>query len=57
MLVKGKQILDGVIRANKVVDETIIFKVDFRKVYDSVDLNYLKGVITKMNFQDREDGE
>jgi len=46
--VKGKQILDGVIIANEVVDEArrlnkemIFFKVAFEKAYDSVDLHYL----------------
>lgn len=43
--VKGKQILDGILIANEAVDEArhlkkelILFKVDFEKAYDSVDL-------------------
>ncbi|XP_024634533.1 uncharacterized protein [Medicago truncatula] len=43
--VKGKQILDGILIANETVDEArhlkkelILFKVDFEKAYDSVDL-------------------
>jgi len=46
--VKGKQILDGILLANEAVDvarclkkEMLLFKVDFEKAYDSVDLSYL----------------
>ena len=56
-LVKGKQILDGVLIANEAVDEArrrnkemILFKVDFEKAYDVVDLHYLDIVMVKMNF-------
>ena len=55
--VRGKQILDGVLIANEVVDEAkrlkkelLLFKVDFEKAYDSVDLNYLNVVMQNMNF-------
>jgi len=55
--VRGKQILDGVLIANEVVDEAkrlkkelLLFKVDFEKAYDSVDLNYLNAVMQNMNF-------
>lgn len=55
--VKGKQILDSILVANEIVDEVrrlkkylLLFKVDFEKAYDSVDLNYLEGVMSKMNF-------
>lgn len=55
--VKGKQILDGTLIANEVVDEArrlsrelLMFKVDFEKAYDSVDLNYLDAVMVHMNF-------
>jgi len=55
--IKGKQILDGILIANEVVDEArcmgkefLLFKVDFEKAYDSVDLNYLEMVMVKMNF-------
>lgn len=41
---RGRQILDGIIIANEVVDEArmmkkelLLFKVDFEKAYDSVD--------------------
>ena len=50
--VRGKQILDGILIANEVVDEAkrlkkelLLFKVDFEKAYDSVDLNYLNVVM------------
>ena len=55
--VKGKQILDGILIANEVVDEArrtnkelLMFKVDFEKAYDSVDLKYLDAVMINMNF-------
>jgi len=55
--VKGKQILDGILIANKVVDEAkrlnkelFLFKVDFEKAYDSVDIRYLDVVMANMNF-------
>jgi len=55
--VKGKQILDGTLIANAVVDEAkrmnkelLLFKVDFEKAYNYVDLKYLDAVMVKMNF-------
>jgi len=55
--IKGKQILYGILIANEVVDdakrlnkELLVFKVDFEKAYDSVDLGYLDAVMSKMNF-------
>jgi len=55
--VKGKQILDGILITNEVVDEArqkhkelLLFKVDFEKAYDSVDFKYLDSVMAKMNF-------
>jgi len=55
--VKGKQILDGILIANEVVDEArrmnkelLMFKVDFEKAYDSVDLKCLDPVMENMNF-------
>ena len=54
---KDRQILDGILIANEVVDETcktkkelMLFKVDFKKVYDSVDWGYLDAVMSKMVF-------
>jgi len=55
--VRGKQILDGILVANEAVDEAhclnkemLLFKVDFEKAYDSVDLSYLDTLMHKMNF-------
>jgi hypothetical protein len=55
--VKGKQILDGILVANEAVDEArrlkkemLLFKVNFKKAYDSVDLTYLDTVMKRMNF-------
>jgi len=55
--VKDRQILDGVLVANEVVDEArklkkelLLFKVDFEKAYDSVDWEYLDAVMAKMSF-------
>ena len=55
--VKGRQILDGILIANEVVDEAkknnkelMLFKVDFEKTYDSVDWGYLDVVMQKMTF-------
>ncbi|XP_024634416.1 uncharacterized protein [Medicago truncatula] len=52
-----RQILDGILVANKVVDdarkrnkELLLFKVDFDKAYDSIDWSYLDLVMVKMNF-------
>ena len=55
--VKNRQILDGILIANEVVDEArkskkelMLFKVDFEKAYGSVDLEYLDSVMGKMCF-------
>ncbi|GAU26327.1 hypothetical protein TSUD_56250 [Trifolium subterraneum] len=55
--VKDRQILDGILIANEVVDDAkrnrkdlLMFKVDFEKAYDSVDWGYLEKVMFKMNF-------
>ena len=55
--VKERQILDGVLIANEVVDEArklkkelMLFKVDFEKAYDYVDWSYLDEVMRKMTF-------
>ena len=55
--VKGRQTLDGILVANEVVDdarkrkkELLLFKVDFEKVYDSIDWGYLDDVMCKMGF-------
>ncbi|CAJ2652400.1 unnamed protein product [Trifolium pratense] len=55
--VKNRQILDGILIANEVVDEArkfkkdlLLFKVDFEKAYDSVDWGYLDAVMGRMAF-------
>jgi len=55
--IKGKKNLDGILIANEAVDEAkrmhkelLLFKVDFEKAYDSVDLKYLDTVMANMNF-------
>ncbi|GAU41193.1 hypothetical protein TSUD_26180 [Trifolium subterraneum] len=55
--VKDRQILDGILIANELVDEArkskkelMLFKVDFEKAYDSVDWGYLDAVIGRMSF-------
>jgi hypothetical protein len=55
--VKDRQILDGILIANEVVDEAVkmkkdllLFKVDFEKAYDSVDWGYLDSVMGRMSF-------
>ncbi|GAU14843.1 hypothetical protein TSUD_50550 [Trifolium subterraneum] len=55
--IKGRQILDGILIANELVDDAkrnakdlLLFKVDFEKAYDSVDWDYLNEVMVKMNF-------
>ena len=55
--IKGRQILDGILVANEIVDEAsrhkkelLLFKVDFQKPYDSIDWGYLQIVMMKMGF-------
>jgi hypothetical protein len=55
--VKDRQILDGILIANELVDEAhrskkelLLFKVDFEKAYDSVDWGYLDAVMGRMEF-------
>ncbi|MCI57423.1 putative RNA-directed DNA polymerase, partial [Trifolium medium] len=55
--VKERQILDGILVANEIVDdahrhrkELVLFKVDFEKAYDSVDWGYLDDVMRQMAF-------
>ena len=50
---KGRQILDGVLIANEVVEEArlIMFKVNFEKAYDSVDISYLDSTLKWMNLR------
>jgi hypothetical protein len=53
--IHGRQILDGILIANEMVDEARrlkkemnLFKVDFEKDFDSVDWCYLNAVMHKM---------
>ena len=57
LIVKGRQIFYGILVANEIVDEArqskkelLLFKVDFEKAYDSIDLDYLDDVMVKMGF-------
>jgi len=56
--VKSRQILDNILIANEVVDEArknkkelMLFKVEFKKAFDSVDWGYLDTVMKKWRFQ------
>lgn len=53
--VGGKQILDGVLIANEVIDswkknktEGLVLKVDFEKAYDNVNWNFLLDMLSKL---------
>jgi len=55
--IRGRQILDGILVANEIIDEAhrckkelILFKVDFEKACDSIDWSYLDDVMLKMSF-------
>lgn len=55
--IRGRQILDGILVANEVVDdakrgkkEAVFFKVDFEKAYDSVNWEFLEFMMNKMGF-------
>lgn len=55
--VPGRQMLDGVVVANEVVDfawkegrNCIHFKVDFEEAYDNVDWNFLRYMLNRMGF-------
>ncbi|XP_058742700.1 uncharacterized protein LOC131615246 [Vicia villosa] len=55
--VSGRQLLDGVVVANEVVDlvkiegrRSILFNVDFEKAYDKVSWNFLRYIMDRMGF-------
>ena len=57
MFVPSRKTLDGLLIANELVvdcrkrnKDVLLFKVNFEKAYDSVDLNYLDFVLRRMNF-------
>lgn len=57
---KGLSILDGVVVLNEIVEDarkskskTLLFKVDFAKAYDSIDWEYLLGMLQLLNFPGR----
>ncbi|XP_058753205.1 uncharacterized protein LOC131626408 [Vicia villosa] len=56
----GRQLLDGVLVANEVVDlarkegmSCFLFKVDFEKAYDKISWEFLRGMLVKMGFGDK----
>jgi len=57
VFVPSRKTLDGLLIANELVvdcrkrnKDVLLFKVNFEKAYDSVDLNYLDFVLRRMNF-------
>jgi hypothetical protein len=57
--IKGRNLVDGVLVVNELVDmakrqrrECLIFKVDFEKVYDSVDWGFLEYMLRRMSFDE-----
>lgn len=55
--ISGRQILDGVVVANKLIDfatrnkkSCLLLKVDFAQAYECVDLGFLQKVFLAMNF-------
>jgi len=55
--IHGRQILDGILIANELVEDAkrlkkdlLLFKVDFEKAFDSIDWIYLEAVMKQMNF-------
>lgn len=58
--VPGRQLMDGALVANEVVDyatkekkECLLFKVDFEKAYDKVCWDYLRFMMRMMGFGDK----
>nr|GEW71103.1 reverse transcriptase domain, reverse transcriptase zinc-binding domain protein [Tanacetum cinerariifolium] len=58
--IRGRFILDGVLIANETMvylrnkkKKSSVFKVDFEKVYDSLNWRFLRDIIKKMGFEDK----
>lgn len=58
--IKGRQILDGPLILNEIVDwyrtkkkKLMLFKIDFAKAYDSVSWKYLMAILQAMGFGDK----
>ncbi|XP_058751483.1 uncharacterized protein LOC131624543 [Vicia villosa] len=58
--VPGRQLLDGVVVANEVVDyarkeykNCVLFKVDFEKAYDKVSWSFLRFMLKRMGFGEK----
>ncbi|PNY11621.1 cysteine-rich receptor-like protein kinase, partial [Trifolium pratense] len=58
--IPGRQILDGVLVLNEVIDLAkrrkdccLLFKVDFERAYDTISWNYLESMMLKMGFAER----
>lgn len=55
--VRGRQIVDGILVANELVDDRkrsrkpgLVWKIDMKKVYDRMDWDFLRWVLTKKGF-------
>jgi hypothetical protein len=57
---KGRQLVDGVLAINEVVDlakkskyDCLIFKVDFENAYDSVSWSFFEYLLKRFGFDDK----
>jgi hypothetical protein len=60
VFLKGRQLVEGVVVVNEVIDfakksgkDCLILKVDFEKVYDSVDWGFLEDMLLRFGFGDK----
>ena len=58
--IRGRQILDGVLIANELIElvkrsgcQMLLFKVDFKKAFDSVCWKFLLNIMEQMGFSDK----